>query len=108
MPQPPAQASLTPPKPPPSIRPATPPPSSTAFAAISSEPQSFPWLAQLLQTADPLFPIGSYAHSYGLEELVNAGIVTDPKGLQRYLRDIVGLNLQEFELPYLRFAKQPA
>ena len=27
-----------------------------------------PWLAFVLQTSDPLFPTGAYAHSLGLEE----------------------------------------
>ncbi len=64
----------------------------------------FPWLASMLQTVDPLFPIGSYAHSYGLEELVAGGLVTTEKDLCRYLDSIVNLNLTQFELPYLRFA----
>ncbi len=61
-------------------------------------------LASILQTTDPLFPIGSYAHSYGLEELVANGSVFDADTLLAYLQNTVALNLQEFELPYLRFA----
>lgn len=57
----------------------------------------------MLQTVDPLFPIGSYAHSYGLEELVSLGKVSDAQGLGQYIDDILLPNLQEFELPYLRF-----
>lgn len=64
----------------------------------------FPWLPYMLQSADPLFPIGSYAHSYGLEELCACGDVTDADGLIRYLENFVFVNLQEFELPYSRFA----
>lgn len=67
---------------------------------------SFPWLASILQTTDPLFPIGSYAHSYGLEEFTASGEVHDVNTLIHYLDTIVALNLQEFELPYLRFAHQ--
>lgn len=67
---------------------------------------SYPWLSGILQTTDPLFPIGSYAHSYGLEELVADGVVQDVDGLIRYLDTTVRLNLREFELPYLRFAIQ--
>ncbi len=62
----------------------------------------------MLQTTDPLFPIGSYAHSYGLEELCASGEVHDPASLSRFLKSIVFLNLQEFELPYLRFAYEAA
>lgn len=65
---------------------------------------SFPWLASVLQSSDPLFPIGSYAHSYGLEELAAEEAVTDAASLLDHLQNHVALNLQEFELPYLRFA----
>lgn len=64
------------------------------------------WLSSMLQTTDPLFPIGSYAHSYGLEELAAAGDVTTAADLLDYLSSTVALNLKEFELPYLRFAYQ--
>lgn len=64
---------------------------------------NFPWLQAMLQTTDPLFPIGSYAHSYGLEELCASGNVRDPASLLAYIEKIIFLNLQEFELPYLRF-----
>ena len=67
-----------------------------------------PWLPQMLQTTDPLFPIGSYAHSYGLEELCAAGDVQNEETLLHYIRTIVFLNLQEFELPYLRFTYEAA
>lgn len=62
----------------------------------------------MLQTTDPLFPIGSYAHSYGLEELCASGTVHDTASLFKYLESIVFLNLQEFELPYLRFLYEAA
>lgn len=71
-------------------------------------PMNLSWLPQMLQTTDPLFPIGSYAHSYGLEELCADGEVHDAPSLLRYLKTIVYLNLQEFELPYLRFAYESA
>ena len=67
---------------------------------------SISWLAQLLQTTDPLFPTGSYAHSFGLEEIVGLGIVHDPKSLERYLLAQVLPALQFRELPYLRFVHE--
>ncbi|MBK1880140.1 urease accessory protein UreF [Pelagicoccus mobilis] len=66
------------------------------------------WLPHMLQTTDPLFPIGSYAHSYGLEELCASGEVHDQDSLLTYLKSIVYINLQEFELPYLRFTYEAA
>ncbi|MDQ8199981.1 urease accessory UreF family protein [Pelagicoccus enzymogenes] len=69
---------------------------------------NLPWLPSMLQTTDPLFPIGSYAHSYGLEELCATGDVCDGESLLRYLKTVVYLNLQEFELPYLRFLYESA
>ena len=60
----------------------------------------------MLQTIDPLFPIGSYAHSYGLEEIVAMGKARNADDLADYLSQIVFLNLRHFELPYLRFSYQ--
>lgn len=62
----------------------------------------------MLQTVDPLFPIGSYAHSYGLEELVSLNKVHDAATLTQYIEDILLPNLQHFELPYLRFLYESA
>lgn len=62
----------------------------------------------MLQTTDPLFPIGSYAHSYGLEELCATGEVHDTASLLKFLESVLFLNLQEFELPYLRFTYEAA
>lgn len=66
------------------------------------------WLPNMLQTTDPLFPIGSYAHSYGLEEFCASGEVQDAETLLNFLQCVVYLNLQEFELPYLRFTYEAA
>lgn len=63
----------------------------------------YPWLSSMLQTVDPLFPIGSYAHSYGLEEMVACRIVSTEEQLNHYLQSVVRLNLSQFELPYLRY-----
>ncbi|MDQ8201637.1 urease accessory UreF family protein [Pelagicoccus sp. SDUM812003] len=62
------------------------------------------WLKSMLQTTDPLFPIGSYAHSYGMEELCAQGVVHDQSTLLKYIETSLHLNLRTFELPYLRFA----
>jgi|TARA_B110000438_G_C15653032_1_gene580411 urease accessory protein len=69
----------------------------------SESDRRYPWLASMLQTVDPLFPIGSYAHSYGLEEMTAMGKVTNENELTQFLDTIVRLSLSHFELPYLRY-----
>ena len=69
---------------------------------------SLDWLASLLQTSDTLFPSGGYAHSYGLEELVAMGQVTDSTSLKRFLHEDVLPTLERLELPYLRFCHEAA
>lgn len=66
------------------------------------------WLALVLQTSDPLFPTGAYAHSLGLEELVRLGIVRDEESLREFLLNQILPALQNFELPLLRFAHEAA
>lgn len=62
------------------------------------------WLPSLLQTADPLFPTGAYAHSFGLEEVVRLGGVKNEESLTAFLRDHLIPQLERTELPYLRFS----
>jgi len=62
------------------------------------------WLARFLQTADPLFPTGAYAHSFGLEELVSLGVVFNEASLTAFLQDHLLPLLENQELPHLRFA----
>jgi urease accessory protein len=62
--------------------------------------QPFPtWLTGLLQAGDSFYPTGGYAHSLGLEGLVQEGVVHD----RASLRDFVLLSalpaLQHTELP---------
>ncbi len=72
---------------------------------VSSElDEPYSWLPSVLQTTDPLFPIGSYAHSYGLEEMVAMGRVSDENGLLDFIQTHVFENLEKWELPYLRFS----
>lgn len=66
------------------------------------------WLAFLLQTSDPLFPTGAYAHSLGLEELARLGVVRDEATLLDFFRGQVIPGLANFELPHLRFARDAA
>jgi urease accessory protein len=66
------------------------------------------WLPFLLQTADPLFPTGAYAHSLGFEEAVRLGMVRDVGTLRAYLLEQIVPAQREQELPYLRFALDAA
>jgi urease accessory protein len=62
------------------------------------------WLPFVLQTSDPLFPTGSYAHSLGLEEFVRLSGSKDEASLHRFLSLQILPALTHQELPYLRFA----
>jgi len=66
------------------------------------------WLPLLLQTSDPLFPTGAYAHSFGLEEIVRLGVVKDEDSLRQFLLTQVMPALQNFELPLLRLVHESA
>ena len=65
---------------------------------------SIDWLPFVLQTSDPLFPTGSYAHSFGLEEFVRLSGASDEAALHRFLDLQILPTLTYQELPYLRFA----
>ena len=58
-----------------------------------------PWL-WLLQANDTAYPSGSYAHSFGLEELVECGVVKTGPDLETFLENQVLPNLLTFEIPH--------
>jgi urease accessory protein len=43
------------------------------------------WFARALQLNDSFYPTGAYAHSFGLEGLIQQGIVTDRETLHEYV-----------------------
>jgi urease accessory protein len=57
------------------------------------------WLCGLLQAGDSFYPTGSYAHSFGLEGLVQAGVVFDRATLRELIFRSVLPALQHAELP---------
>jgi len=57
------------------------------------------WLCGLLQAGDSFFPTGSYAHSFGLEGLVQAGVVHDAATLRAHLLQAALPALRHTELP---------
>jgi urease accessory protein len=68
---------------------------------------SDPWL-WLLQANDSAYPSGAYAHSFGLEELVEAGVVKTAADLERFLETQILPALLTFELPYFARAHAAA
>lgn len=66
------------------------------------------WLPWLLQINDSQFPSGSYAHSLGLEDLVQRGLVRDADGLRAFLRDQVSPALLALDVPMLARAHAAA
>jgi urease accessory protein len=66
------------------------------------------WLPALLQTNDSIFPSGTYAHSFGLEGLVELNLVSDVGSLRDFLQHTMIPSLQHFELPMLHFAYEAA
>lgn len=74
--------------------------------ADSAQPFSFSalqslgaWLPLLLQTGDSFYPTGSYAHSFGLEGLVQEGVVRDRATLREFILRSVLPSLRQAELP---------
>ena len=63
-------------------------------------------LLWLLQTNDSTYPSGAYAHSFGLEEIVESGVVCDAAGLEAFIEKQIIPALLTFEIPY--FAKAHA
>ncbi len=60
-------------------------------------PASTRSLIALLQLADSSFPMGAFAHSYGLEQLVRDGMVRDAASLEAFVDSIVSLQLAPAE-----------
>ncbi|MFC7339084.1 urease accessory protein UreF [Haloferula chungangensis] len=63
------------------------------------------WLPALLQLSDSTLPVGAYAHSFGLEGLVQMGAVTNIDDLERFLTREMLSSLSEVELPLIRHSR---
>ena len=64
------------------------------------------WLPALLQLSDSTLPVGAYAHSFGLEGLVQMGAISDIDDLERFLTREMLSTLTEVELPLIRISRQ--
>lgn len=56
-------------------------------------------LLWLFQSNDSAYPSGAYAHSFGLEELVEAGMIRTPADLEQFLEHQILPSLLTFEIP---------
>lgn len=69
-------------------------------------PPNASWIPALLQLTDPALPVGAYAHSLGLEGLVQAGEISDVGELTQFLQRDVLSSAREVDLPLIRLARE--
>lgn len=62
----------------------------------------------LLQATDTAYPSGAYAHSFGLEELVESGVVSTAGDLEDFLQKQILPALIAFEVPFFARAHAAA
>jgi urease accessory protein len=76
-------------------------PRAAAVAPTDADmiPSAAPWVASLLQLSDSFYPTGAYAHSFGLEGLVQDGAVRDPATLRIFLLEQALPQLARTDLP---------
>ncbi len=71
-----------------------------------SSPSENTWIPALLQLTDPALPIGAYAHSLGLEGLVQAGQISSVEELAQFLQRDVLASAEEVDLPIIRLTRE--
>ncbi|MGC4071230.1 MAG: urease accessory UreF family protein [Nibricoccus sp.] len=64
-----------------------------------SEQTDIHWLAGMLQMGDTFYPTGAYAHSFGLEGMIELGAVRDRETLREFLLRSALPALRQAELP---------
>ena len=67
-----------------------------------------PWLPQLLQISDSMFPTGAYAHSFGMEGAVQDGLINDEVEFQAFITEMVIPGLEKLEPPPTLPRRTPA
>ena len=75
------------------------PVTSSETLARSGRLSDAAWICGMLQAGDSFYPTGSYAHSFGLEGLVQAGVVRDRGTLRDFIFRSVVPALRQSELP---------
>jgi urease accessory protein len=75
---------------------------------VSPQDLLLEWLPQMLQTNDSFFPSGNFAHSFGLEGMVQLELVRDADSFARFVHEQILPALRRMELPYVRFAYDAA
>jgi urease accessory protein len=67
-----------------------------------------PALLHLLHLADPMLPIGGFAHSSGLETYVQQGTVHNKETAQQFITEMIGRNLHYTDAALVSLAYQAA
>ncbi len=67
-----------------------------------------PALISLLQLSDPALPIGSYAHSGGLETYVQEGVVHDAVSARHFVQEMLRANLYYTDAALVSLAHEAA
>ncbi|MEY4487762.1 MAG: hypothetical protein RIQ79_270 [Verrucomicrobiota bacterium] len=66
---------------------------------LGSDTSSSAWLVGLLQAGDSFYPTGGYSHSFGLEGLIELGVVQDRATLRSFFLLSALPTLRQAELP---------
>lgn len=69
---------------------------------------TMPDLWHLLQTSDSAFPVGGFAHSYGLEGMVQAGAVNTPDELALFINEVWLPLMTHVDFPLVRLSHERA
>lgn len=77
-----------------------------SWGQAASPQASASWVVGLLQAGDSFYPTGSYAHSFGLEGLVQEGVVHDRATLKAFFELSTLPALRQAELPLAAHAWQ--
>ncbi len=73
--------------------------SAADIPSPAADPALARWLCGLLQAGDSYYPTGSYAHSFGLEGLVQLGVVRDRATLRDFVFRSALPSLRHGDLP---------